>query len=208
MDVKLNPKSNSAKSKLNNKGDLDHTPSDVFERKIKQRSSERANFSPSVTDNEAIINESLAPSFGDACDAAESVRELDDNMKFLPPLTKAPFQLMIASSIKKLLELKKKYRVLDWKKVQGSFNTNPCLVPIGEPLECIQDYVSESPRDLTFYGSPDPTLVGKVFHWWESSACPDVDMRNNSKLDIRLLAEVVTCCGIAIVKFTDVWSKR
>ncbi|KAJ4490561.1 hypothetical protein J3R30DRAFT_3399876 [Lentinula aciculospora] len=149
-----------------------------------------------VKSEEPIVHESLAPSFGDINKASESVKELDDKMK-----------LMIAISMKKLIELKKQ-NALSWENVQGCFNQNTSLVPDSSPSEIVKEFVSETSSDFKFDGSPDPQLVQKVMTWWEGVACPDPDIRNDSKLDIDSLAKIVAWSGATVTNFVDFWSKH
>ncbi|KAJ3825243.1 hypothetical protein F5878DRAFT_342263 [Lentinula raphanica] len=149
-----------------------------------------------VKSEEPIVHESLAPSFGDINNASESVKELDEKMK-----------LMIAITMKKLIELKEK-KSLSWDNIQGCFNQNTSLVADSSPTEIVKEYVSESSSDFKFDGSADPQLVQKVMTWWESVACPDPDIRNDSKLDINSLAKIVAWSGATVTNFIDFWSKH
>jgi len=149
-----------------------------------------------VKDDEPLIHESLAPSFGDISNAAESVKELDNKMK-----------LMIAISMKQLLELKEQNK-LDWKNIQGCFNQNTSLVADGNPVEIVKDFTSNSTADFKTDGSADPKIVQKIMTWWEGEACPDPDIRGDSKLDIGAMAKIVAESGAAIDNFVALFHKE
>ncbi|KAG7090544.1 hypothetical protein E1B28_009652 [Marasmius oreades] len=154
------------------------------------------NSTPNLNPGNPLIHASLAPSFGDISNAAKSVKGLDDKMKF-----------MVAFSMKKLLELKDK-NSLSWESIQECFNQNPSLVADDSPKEIVKDFTTKSSSDFRFDGSPDPNLVQKVMVWWEGQACPDPDIRNDSKLDVNSLARVVAWSGATITDFWNFWSKH
>jgi len=146
--------------------------------------------------DEPIVHESLAPSFGSLANAAQSVKDLDEKMK-----------LMIAVSMKELLKYKDQ-GALSWENIQGCFNTNTTLESMGDPEEITKDYVSDTDHDFKFDGSPDPSLVQKVMNWWDSEACPDPDIRNDSKLDVDSLAKIVAWTGATVTNFLEVFGKH
>jgi len=143
-----------------------------------------------------IIHESLAPSFGSLTNAAQSVKDLDDKLK-----------LMIAVSMKELLKYKDQ-DALTWTNIQGCFNANTTLESVGDPEEINEQFVSDSTHDFKFNGDPDPKLVQEVMNWWASKACPDPDIRNDSKLDVESLAKIVAWTGATVTNFVDFWSKH
>ncbi|KAG7090535.1 hypothetical protein E1B28_009644 [Marasmius oreades] len=188
MGVKLN-----SRSKLAQLFDLDSngfvlTAFDL----VQQLNDSTANFNS----GNPLIQASLAPSFGDISNAGKSVKGLDDKMKF-----------MVASSMKKLLELKNK-NSLSWENIQECFKQNKTLVAESSPKEIVENFTTESSSDFKFDGSPDPNLVQKVMVWWEGQACPDPDIRNDAKLDINSLAKVVAWSGATINDFSSFWSKH
>ncbi|KAJ7466178.1 hypothetical protein B0H11DRAFT_2284643 [Mycena galericulata] len=182
--VKLNPANNLAKLFGPEASGYVATALDVFEN------------SSTSKNEEPMVHESLAPSFGSLDNAAQSVRELDDKMK-----------LMIAVSMKELLKYKQQ-GALSWKNIQGCFNANTTLVAMEEPQEITQQYVSETSADFKFDGSPDPNLVQKVMHWWQSEACPDPDIRADSHIDVESLAKIVAWSGATVTNFVNVFSKH
>ncbi|KAF8144732.1 hypothetical protein K438DRAFT_2101479 [Mycena galopus ATCC 62051] len=190
MGIKFNPNSELAQLFPMNAEGIVATCTDIID-KLKS-STEKID----VKSDEPVVHESLAPSFGDLAKAGEAVKELDAKMK-----------LMIAISMQKLLEYKKNGG-LSWKNVQGCFNTNPSLVPMEESQELTKQFVSETSSNFKFNGDPDPVLVQKVLNWWASEACPDVDIRNDSKLDIGSLAKIVAWSGATVTNFVDFWTKH
>ncbi|KAG7090534.1 hypothetical protein E1B28_009643 [Marasmius oreades] len=190
MVVKLNTKNKLAKLFDHDVSGYVKTALDVVQQ-IKKSSDQI-----DVKNADPIIHEGLAPSFGNINNAGKSVKQLDDKMK-----------LMIAISMKKLLELKNK-NALSWNDIQGCFNQNTSLIAESSPKEIVKEFTAESSSDFKFDGSPDPNLVQKVMVWWEGQACPDPDIRNDSKLDIDSLAKVVAWSGAAITDFWNVWSKH
>ncbi|KAF9255049.1 hypothetical protein L218DRAFT_967612 [Marasmius fiardii PR-910] len=144
-----------------------------------------------------IIHENLAPSFGNNEHAFEAIKELDDHMK-----------VAILVSTNKLLELKNSGD-LTWNRILGVLNSNPVLVSNSGSEQIVKEFVSETSANFKFSeGSPDPELVRKVMTWWESEACPDPDIRADSRLDIDSLAKVVAWTGAAITNFSNFLSKR
>lgn len=190
MGVKLNPKSELAQLFTLDANGYVQTAYDIVQ-KVKT-STEQIN----VKSDEPIIHESLAPSFGNINNAANSVKQLDNKMK-----------LMIAVSMKKLLELKNR-NALSWENIQACFNQNTSLVADSSPVEIVKQYVSNNTADFKFDGSPDPQLVQKVLTWWEGEACPDPDIRNDSKLDVESLAKIVAWSGATVTDFINFWSKH
>lgn len=190
MGVKLNPKNELAQLFAIDANGVVSTVTDIIG-KIKDSTQEI-----DMSSDEPMVHESLAPSFGSLDKAEQSVKDLDDKLK-----------LMIAVSMKELLKYKKD-NALTWKNIQGCFNTNVSLVAMEDPQEVTKEFVSDHSADFKFDGSPDPDLVQKVMNWWESEACPDPDIRNDSKLDIGSLAKIVAWSGATITNFWNFWSKH
>ncbi|KAJ4490559.1 hypothetical protein J3R30DRAFT_3694234 [Lentinula aciculospora] len=190
MGVKLNPHNELAKLFNLDSNGYALTALDIVD-KIRNSTDQIT-----VSSDEPIVHENLAPSFGDINRAGESIKELDDKMK-----------LMIVVTMRKLIELKKQ-NTLSWENIQGCFNQNTSLVADSSPQEIVKEFVSNSEADFKFNGSPDPQLVQKVKTWWEGEACPDPDIRNDSKLDIDSLAKIVAWSGATITDFWNFWSKH
>ncbi|KAJ4490562.1 hypothetical protein J3R30DRAFT_3678888 [Lentinula aciculospora] len=190
MGVKLNPNNELAQLFNLDSNGYALTALDIVG-KIKQSTDQF-----DIKSDEPIVQENLAPSFGDINRAGESVKGLDNKMK-----------LMIVLTMKKLIELKKQ-NALSWENIQGCFNQNTSLVADSSPTEIVKEFISNSEADFKFDGSPDPQLVQKVMTWWEGEACPDPDIRNDSKLDIDSLAKIVAWSGATITDFWNFWSKH
>ncbi|KAF9255047.1 hypothetical protein L218DRAFT_967604 [Marasmius fiardii PR-910] len=149
-----------------------------------------------VRSSNPIIHGNLAPSVSNNELAFKLIKELDDHMK-----------IAILVSTNKLIELKNSGD-LTWNRILGVFYSNPFLVSISGSERIVKEFVSETSANFKFEGSPDPELVQKVMMWWEYEACPDPDIRADSRLDIDSLAKVVAWSGATITNLSNFLSKR
>ncbi|KAH9933703.1 hypothetical protein B0H21DRAFT_81625 [Amylocystis lapponica] len=149
------------------------------------------NFS-STTEYLGDGRQTLAPSFGSEANLKENIRRLDEQLKIL-----------IAIANKELLKIPESQR--DWDRVQACFLASSAAKPLGDAVNIPNVLNFSSTACFKFDGKPDPNLVQQVMNWWEDVAVPDEDIRKDTKIDIKDMAEIVARTGAVVSNFLRVF---
>ncbi|KAF8637026.1 hypothetical protein AX17_003095 [Amanita inopinata Kibby_2008] len=164
---------------------LIYTVADIIAQQKKQFDT---NTSTYEKNSKTLIHSALAPSMGREANLAKSLKSLDDKLK-----------VMVSVSTRQLLKLRAKGVALDWHTVEGCFNTNPTAEPMDATAVEVSNVLTSCKEiNFNFDGTPDPAMMSRVMHWWESEAIPNPDIRTDSRIDVDMLARIVAQSGAAV----------
>jgi len=140
------------------------------------------------------VHQSLAPSFGDESKLGD-LKKLDDALK-----------VFIAVINKKILQIPANQR--SWDTIQALFLKDVLSTPKGDPVVVTPpDYTKNDTNWFKVDGSPDPKIVDEVLRWWANKAVPDEDIRKDTKINIKELANIVAWTGATVTNFWNFFAK-
>jgi len=140
------------------------------------------------------VHQSLAPSFGDESKLGD-LKKLDDALK-----------VFIAVINRRILQIPENQR--SWDTIQALFLKEVISTPKGDPVVITPpDYTKNDTHWFKTDGSPDSKTVDEVLKWWATKAVPDEDIRKDTKINIKELANIVAWTGATVTNFWDFWSK-
>ena len=154
------------------------------------------NFVESEVKSEAIpVRCNLAASFGTL--NKESVKMMDEKLKIL-----------IAGTVRELQNIPT-YK-LAWDKVVSIFNQNSLMERIGQSEINNSDKLikDRGTSAFKFDGSPDAAIVKEVEAWFINLLGNDQDIVKDTKVDIKLLADIVAASGASVDSLEALFYKK
>jgi hypothetical protein len=146
--------------------------------------------------SEAIpVHCNLAASFGKL--NKESVKMMDEKLKIL-----------IAGTVRELQKLPSDQ--LSWDKVVSIFNQNSLMERMGNSEINKSDKLikDRGTSAFKFDGSPDAAIVKEVEAWFINLLGNDQDIVNDTKIDIKMLADIVAASGASVDSFEALFYKK
>jgi len=147
-----------------------------------------------VTDNtrDDYLHVDLAPSFGEL--NQESVKMMDDELK-----------IMISGTLHLLEKIPPKERT--WDKVMSTMMQASLLEPSDGKVDRVDKLLKSGVNVFKFDGSPDAAIVKEVEGWF-SKLISDEDVLRSTKIDIKVLAQIVAQTGATIDSFETLFYKN
>jgi hypothetical protein len=147
-----------------------------------------------VTDKkkEDYLHVGLAPSFGKL--DSESVKMVDDKLK------------VIIAGTMRALEARRKQGELSWDDVMSTLMQNPLLEPSDGKVDRADKLIKSGTNVFKFDGSPDAAIVKEVESWFVKLV-QDKDVLDDTKIDIKVLAQIVAQTGATVDSFETFFYK-
>ncbi|KAF4622191.1 hypothetical protein D9613_009427 [Agrocybe pediades] len=135
----------------------------------------------------------LAPSYGPEGELkSEAIKLMDKHLK-----------IMIAGTMKSLEAVPPKERT--WEKILAIMMQNPLLEPEVETTARVDKLIKNGHNVFKFDGSPDAAIVKEAT--WFTKLISDEDVLKSTKIDIKVLANIVAQTGATVDCFASLISK-